>query len=116
MATANINDPGSIERVYPADAFERDSAENDLPGSEMLKGVRVLSVPDAHGDFELSPATKHVAEAGDSAFLVPYRSSQPDPKSAYRRFLAEIIAATRKNYDPATSPGQGDPRIRGARQ
>jgi hypothetical protein len=116
MATANVHDRRSVEIVYPATKFDRDSAINDRPDAEVLHGVRVLSVPDEHGNFELSPATKHVAEAGDTAFLVPYRTGQPAMEHAYYLFITDIIDATRNNYDPSASPGQGDPRIRGARQ
>jgi hypothetical protein len=117
MATANIHNRSSIELIYSPEEFDRDSVENDRPGIDVLKGVRVLSAPDEHGNFELASAAKHIAEAGDSIFLVPYRSGQSDSEKAYHLFVRDIIeAAQRDGYVAADSPGQGDPRIRGARQ
>ncbi|MBV9825392.1 MAG: hypothetical protein JO001_06935 [Alphaproteobacteria bacterium] len=117
MGTANIHDQTSIERIYPADEFARNSSENDQSNIEVQHGVRVLSVPDGDGNFELQAATKHVGEAGGSVFLAPFRSAYPDLAAGYQSFVKDIITAAQGDaYDPATSPGQGDPRIRGARQ
>ena len=117
MATANIHDRDSIKLVYPPDEYERDSAENDRPGVDVLKGVRVMSAPDEDGNFELASAAKHVAEAGDSIFLVPYRTGEPDRETAYHLFIRNIIeAAQRDGYVAANSPKQDNLRIPGARQ
>jgi hypothetical protein len=116
MAKANIHDRLSIARVYPADAFARDAARNEQPAA-LAWGVRILSAPDAAGDFELDPGPQHVGEAGGAPFLAPQRRvADLDPNSGYRRFLDDIVAASRSGFRPEESPGPGDPRLRGLRQ
>ena len=121
----NINDRRSIERIYPADAFARDAAENDRPRIEILKGVRVASAPDADGNFALEPAAHYAGEAPSAVFLAPfhrrtareYAGDDPDPRHGYDAFIDEIIdAARRHGYRAVESPGPDDPRLRGARQ
>ena len=75
MSAANINDRSTIERLYPRDAFDQDAGENSRGKAAVLKGVRILSAPDAAGSFELSRASRHTGEQeveGDSVFLAPY--------------------------------------------
>ena len=124
MAKANINDRASIERVYPADAFAVDAADNDRqPGNQLLHGVRLLSAPDAHGAFELERAARQVGEVGGALFLAPFRRSLApgarvsDPTSGYDAFIDEIAAAAPYfGFREAESPGIGDARLRGPRQ
>lgn len=121
MAKANIDDRAALERIYPAEAFAADAAQNDLPSSTVLKGVRVLSAPDAVGEFYLEPGSRQVGEADGAPFLEPHRRSgvrpDADPRAGYEQFLQDIIEAARQfGYEPNHSPGQGDPRIRGLRQ
>lgn len=126
MARANINDRGSIERVYPADAFAVDAADNDKqPGNQLLHGVRIVSAPDAQGAFELERASRQVGEAGGALFLAPFRRSMghdfasraPDPAAGYDAFIEEIIAAAPCfGFREEASPGQGDARLQGLRQ
>ena len=125
MPQANINDRGSIERVYPPDAFARDAAENDRQRVELLKGVRIVSAPDEAGNFALEPATQYTGEAPGAVFLAPfhrrtaeeYAAADPDPRHGYDAFLDEIVEAARRHgYRPEDSPGPGDRRLRGARQ
>lgn len=119
MPTANIRDRASLEAIYPRDAFAIDAASNDRQAVETLHGVRVASAPDENGDFALERAALQAGETPGALFLTPFRRPSPDGGSdgGYERFLDEIVeAATRHGYHPETSPGPGDPRIRGARQ
>ena len=125
MPIANVNDRASIERVYPAEAYAADASVNERPKAETLHGVRVRSGPDAAGDFELAPARQHVGEEPGAAFLAPHRRDQahdramtdPDPRAGYAAFVDDIIrTAGEFGFEPAASPGPGDPRLRGLRQ
>jgi hypothetical protein len=133
MSKANIHDRRSLEAAYPADAFASDAAQNGRADTQLVSGVRILSAPDAAGDFALERATQQVGEATSPAFLAPYRredrlvdvgrdsptplSAEPHPRQGYDSFLDDIIvAACRDGFDPQDSPGRGDPRLRGLRQ
>ena len=120
MAQVNINDRGSIERVYPADAFVLDAADNDKqPGNEIPHGVRIVAAPDPLGRFELERANRQTGEAGGALFLAPFRRDPAvhDPAAGYDAFIDEIIAAAPCfGFREAASPGIGDPRLRGLRQ
>jgi hypothetical protein len=133
MATANINDRRSLERAYPPEAFASDAAENGRAESGLRKGVRILSAPDAAGDFTLERASQQIGEEANAAFCAPHRredrlinaerdspataSARPDPHEGYAEFLAEILtAAQRSGFRPEESPGRGEPRLRGLRQ
>jgi len=121
---ANINDRRSIERIYPADAFAVDAAENQKqPANELVRGVRIASPPDADGAFELDPAALHVGEDPGTAFLAPYRPAGTEarasthPHDGYDDFIDRIIGAAREFAETAqASPSPGDPRLRGLRQ
>lgn len=124
VSQANIADRRSIERIYPPDAFAVDAAENQKqPANELVKGVRIASTPDASGAFALDPAAQQVGEISGAVFLAPYRPTSagagavPDPRDGYDAFIDDIIAAARRLAEhPRTSPGPGDPRLRGPRQ
>jgi hypothetical protein len=123
MAQANINDRAALERIYPPDAFASDAAQNDNIASAVERGVRVLSAPDASGEFGLEPASRQIGEVASDAFLAPRRrgaatgSGDPDPRAGYNEFLEDIVeAARRSGFDAKETPGRGDPRIRGLRQ
>ena len=125
MATANIHDPRSIERIYPRDAFASDASGNDRGKVETLKGVRITAAPDETGDFGLEPAALHAGEAPSATFLAPFHrataqegaTEDPDPQLGYEAFLDEIVeAAKRFGFRADASPGPGDPRLRGLRQ
>jgi hypothetical protein len=133
MAKANIHDRRSLERAYPPEAFARDAAENGRAEGGLRKGVRILSAPDAAGDFSIEPASQQVGEAAGAAFLAPHRreeslidtgrdspatqSARPDPQEGYAEFLAEIVAAAQRfGFRPEESPGINEPRLRGLRQ
>jgi hypothetical protein len=124
MSKANIRERQSIARIYPPDTFANDAARNGIVKSQVLHGVRVLSAPDAAGEFDLEPAMQQVGEAPSPTFLAPRRredrlgpSQRSDPRDGYEAFLDDIIAAAeRLGYAAEESPGPGDPRLRGLRQ
>lgn len=121
MATAKIDDLTLLERIYPAETFAADAAQNDLASSTVLRGVRVLSAPNDDGEFDLEPGSRQVGEAAASPFLAPHRQAgdQAGAQSpaGYRQFLQDIVeAAQRFGFEAEDTPGQGDPRIRGLRQ
>ena len=132
MATANIKRRETIERVYPPEAFASDAAQNGQTTNQVRLGVRVLSAPNAAGDFELERSNKHAGEAASPTFLAPHReergvsSEQPglqpdiapsDPPDSYTDFLTDIVAAAEQfGFEPEESPGSNEPRLQGSRQ
>jgi hypothetical protein len=133
MSKANIHDRQSLEAAYPPEAFASDAAQNGRSESQRVSGVRILSAPDAAGHFELERATQQVGEATFPAFLAPHRredrlvdagrdsptpvSTEPGRRQGYDSFLDDLIAAAQRHgFDPDTSPGRADPRLRGLRQ
>ena len=138
MAQANVHDRLTIERLYPRDAFDRDSRMNADVKTEILHGVRVVSAPDANGDFRLARASRHVAEQnpeGDVIFVVPHRYQGddalmqgpdyggPEEKSdasrggqdggtAYDMFINRVIASAR-SADFKSSIGFHESRLEG---
>jgi hypothetical protein len=133
MPKANIHRRRTLEEIYPPDAFASDAAQNGRVPNTMLSGVRILSAPDAAGDFEFERATQQVGEAASASFLAPHRredrtqdagrdspttvSADPDPQAGYEAFLADIVAvAQRFGFEPEASPGRDEPRLRGLRQ
>jgi hypothetical protein len=131
MARANIHDRQSLARVYPADAFAGDAAQNDRPAAPMLRGIRIASAPDAAGWFELERAARHAGEPAAAEFLAPVRReaelldagrapvqrAEPTPRHGYEAFLDDILAAAgRVGFKAQDSPGPGDARLRGLRQ
>jgi hypothetical protein len=133
MAKANIHRRSTLEEVYPPDAFASDAARNGRVPNTVLSGVRILSAPNAAGDFDFERATRQIAEVAFASFLAPHRreestidagrdsptevSADPDPRAGYEAFLAEIVAvAQRFGFEPEESPGRDEPRLRGLRQ
>ena len=133
MPKANIHRRSTLEAVYPPDAFASDAAQNGRVPNTILSGVRVLSAPDAAGDFELERSAQQVGEALSANFLTPHRredrtvdagrdsptavSAEPDPQAGYAAFLDDIVtAAQRIGFKPEESPGLAEPRLRGPRQ
>jgi hypothetical protein len=125
MAKANIHRRSTLEEVYPPDAFASDAAQNGRVPNTMLSGIRILSAPDAAGDFDFERATRQIAEAASASFLAPHRreegtlaeSAIPDPRAGYEAFLEDIVAvAQRFGFEPEESPGRDEPRLRGLRQ
>ena len=133
MAKANIHRRSTLEEVYPPDAFASDAAQNGRVPNTMLSGIRILSAPDATGDFDFERATRQIGETASASFLAPHRreertvdagrdspttvSADPDPRAGYQAFLADIIAvAQRSGFEPEDSPGRDEARLRGLRQ
>jgi hypothetical protein len=125
MPKANIHRRSTLEEVYPPDAFASDAAQNGRVPNTMLSGIRILSAPDAAGDFDFERATRQIAEAASASFLAPHRreegtlaeSAMPDPRAGYEAFLGDIVAvAQRFGFEPEESPGRDEPRLRGLRQ
>jgi hypothetical protein len=134
---ANIHDRGSIERVYPEEAFAFEAGGNSRAKATVHKGVRIVSAVDATGEFEIEPGSRHVSERDGPdqvIFLSPdlvssadalvgggygttiERESGPQAHKAadYVAFIDRIIeAAKQANFRPAPS---GDERLRGPRQ
>jgi hypothetical protein len=138
MPDANINDPASIERLYPREDFERDAGENARDKATVHRGLVIVSPVAADGRFSAERGTRHVGEAdpeGDTVFLAPFLTEASAPfqqdnaygESAeaggpqaisaqknddYRTFLDRIVTAARA----ATfkSPiGRNEERLRG---
>ena len=125
MAKANIHSRSTLEEVYSPDAFASDAAQNGRVPNTVVSGVRILSAPDAAGDFDLERATKQIGEAASTSFLAPHRRENrtqdagrdSDPRAGYEAFLADIVAvAQRFGFEPEVSPGRDEPRLRGLRQ
>lgn len=123
--TANIHDRASIERIYSPDDYARDASENERRKPGLLKGVQVTAAPDANGDFAIAPASQQAGEVSGAVFLAPFHRASaeehaarnPDPREGYEAFLEDIVAAAqRQGYRAESSPGPGDPRLRGPRQ
>lgn len=133
MAKANIHRRNTLQDIYPPDAFASDAAQNGRVPNTVLNGVRILSAPDATGDFDFERATQQIGEAASASFLAPHRreertqdagrdgsttvSAEPDPRAGYEAFLADIVAvAQRFGFEQEESPGRDEPRLRGLRQ
>lgn len=133
MAKANIHRRNTLEEVYPPDAFASDAAQNGRVPNTLLSGVRILSAPDAAGDFDFERATQQVGEATSPSFLAPQRredrtvdagrdspvtvSADPHPRAGYEAFLNDIVAvAQRFGFESEEAPGRDEPRLRGWRQ
>jgi hypothetical protein len=127
MSHANINDPASIERIYPRAVFMREANANIRAKTSVLHGLRILSPPDAAGDFELVRAARHAGESDQGAgavFLCPFARAASDsavPAAATREadpyddFIARVLDTARTAHLPEPT-GRGDPRLKGLRQ
>jgi hypothetical protein len=133
MPKANIHRRPTLARVYPPDAFASDAAQNGLVTNQVVLGVRILSAPNAAGDFEFERTGQQVGEAVPPTFLAPHRredrlinagrdspatqSARPDPRQGYEDFLTDIVVATQRfGFEPEKSPGRDEPRLKGLRQ
>jgi hypothetical protein len=54
MPKTNIHRRSTLEEIYPPDAFASDTAQNGRVPNAVLSGVRILSAPDAAGNFDSS--------------------------------------------------------------
>jgi hypothetical protein len=122
VAEANVNEPGSVERVYQRDAFEQDAGLNAKADTAVLHGLRVTSGPDESGRFSLARAKRQTGEAdrgGDSAFLPAFIAQEPDAPGMsgrddrdYAAFVARVIALARE-LGRVEQPIGPDARLRG---
>ena len=138
MTKASIHDRITLERLYPKDMFNRDSRLNAEATAVKLHGVKILSACDANGEFQVAPATRHVAERnpeGDVVFLFPQglqrndrlmlspdyggaepdRGASPEEVSAspgYEEFIDRVFEAARSaRFKPAI--GSHEERLKG---
>ena len=139
MSHANVNDPESVERAYPREAFDEDVGANSRAKAEVMHGVRIASEPAEDGSFELIRAARQVGEMdseSDTVFLFPvlveeldamrrtasgYGEAEAGPDALarlerggaeYRAFISRIVEAARAaSFKPAI--GRGEERLRG---
>jgi hypothetical protein len=133
MPTANIHRRDSIERVYPSDAFASDGARNGRVTNQVICGVRILSAPDAAGEFSFERGSHHVGELHPQPFwphIVARKSLTNagrdgptdgpmllEPHAGYQEFLANIVAVAQQfGFEPEKSAGRAEPRLQGLRQ
>jgi hypothetical protein len=111
------------------DAFAQDAARNGQVTNQVVLGIRILSAPNAAGNFEIERAGQQVGEAVPPTFLAPHRreertinagcgspvaqSAEPDPQEGYQAFLA---AAQPFGFEPQKNLGRDEPRLQGFRQ
>ncbi|HYG85456.1 MAG TPA: hypothetical protein VD978_04290 [Azospirillum sp.] len=125
MATANVNDPGSLEAVYSRADFERDARLNAEDKTAVQHGVSILSAPDDAGTFSIVRADHHVGEVEESSHSIflspvlepseygaltqddtdyggPVEEHSPPEESAdpYQSFLEDVIRAARSAHFP----------------
>jgi hypothetical protein len=138
MPEANIHDRLTIERIYPRDAFDRDTRRNAETKTEVLHGLRITSSPDANGVFSLARTSRHVAEQnpeGDVVFVSPHRyqgddalmqgpdyggpeekgaaaRASQDANAAYDMFISRVIEAA-KSADFKSAIGFHESRLEG---
>jgi hypothetical protein len=133
MSQANIRDRSSIERIYPRAVFLREANANSRAKASVLRGLSILSAPDAGGDFGLVRAAQHAGEreSGEGAvFLCPFAQetapsadypaaassgAEAAPEDPYASFISRVIE-TARTANPAEPTGRGDPRLKGLRQ
>jgi hypothetical protein len=117
MSNANINDRGTIERIYPRAVFLRESTANRRAKASVLHGVRILAGADAAGRFELVRAARRAGEpetGSGGVFLCPLAASVGETADPYDAFLDRVIATARA-VQPADATARDDPRRHGAR-
>jgi hypothetical protein len=95
---ANINDPASIERIYPFERFRQDANRNSLPNTLVLHGLTVVSPPGPDGSFHLQHAERQSGERDRSqdAVFLPATGGSGDlesEKANYAAFILRVIAA-----------------------
>jgi hypothetical protein len=104
MPKANIHRRSTLEEIYPPDAFTSDTAQNGRVPNTLLSDVRILSAPDAAGNFDFERAIQQLGGAAAASFLAPHCraertqdagrdsptpvSAAPDPRAGYEAFLA----------------------------
>ena len=118
MSNANINDRGTLERIYPRAVFLRESTSNARAKASVLHGVRILAGADAAGRIELVRAARRAGEAETASggvFLCPYAAPSAaagETADPYDAFLDRVIAtAQHPDADPRDDPRRRDSRL-----
>ena len=120
MSNANINDRGTIERIYPRAVFLRECNVNARVKASVLHGLRILAGADAAGRFELVRAARRAGEpetGSSGVFLCPLAVASPQaggPADPYDAFLDRVIATARAAQHPDTGE-RNNPRRQGSR-
>jgi hypothetical protein len=120
MSNANINDRGTIERIYPRAVFLHESNANARAKASVLHGVRILAGADAAGRFELVRAARRAGEpetGSSGVFLCPLAAASPQaggPADPYDAFLDRVIATARAAQHPDAA-ARDDPQRKGSR-
>ncbi len=111
--TANVNDPSSIEQVYPLDRFRQDANRNSIPNGSILYGLTVLSPPDESGAFHLQQAERQSGErdrpVGGYAKFLPATGCAGDleaDKADYASFLARVTETARQLREVQPADGR----------
>ena len=115
---ANFNDPTSIEAIYGPETFRQDAAQNSVGNASVLRGVRIMSQPDADGLFDLVAVQRQTGERdpeGDTVFVPAFLESGIETpgqtESDYAAYIGRVIEVARSvDFKPAI--GQ-DPRLAG---
>jgi len=84
MPKANIHRRSTLEEIYPPDAFASDAAQNGRVPNTVLSGVRILSAPDAAGDFEFERATQQIG-GSLGQLSCPAPPGRQDPRRGTRQ-------------------------------
>lgn len=125
MQVANVNDAGSVEKLYSKADFETDARLNAQDKAVVHHGLKILTAPDANGDFTLIRANQHVGEEHapvHSVFVSPFleaseygrfiqdgtdyggpvepASPPRDPADPYRSFIEDVLLAARSTHFP----------------
>jgi hypothetical protein len=85
MAKANIHRRSTLEEVYPPDAFARDAAQNGRVPNTVLNGVRILSAPDAAGDFDFERGKPADRRSSLGQLPCPSPPGRQDPRRGTRQ-------------------------------
>lgn len=120
MSNANINDRGTIERIYPRAVFLRECNANARAKASVLHGLRILAGADAAGRVELVRAARRAGEpetASRGVFLCPLSAASAEAGGTtdpYDAFLDRVIATARAAQHPDAA-AHDDPRREGSR-
>ena len=130
MDTANINDPKSLERIYPRADYEEDAHRNAQDKNTVHHGLKILSAPGSDGSFTVTRANRHVGEVQaptHSLFVCPFLSASEQEEFAqdgnyggpvekqdpprektdpYGAFLADVILTAKSAHFPPTDGAQ----------
>jgi hypothetical protein len=133
MPEANVNDPVTVEGLYPRDAFQRDARSNSDAKATVHHGVLILSGVDSAGTFRAERASRQVGESdpeGDTVFVAPFlaelapvgesgtygapgasgeaAANSTDAAGDYRAFIVRILETARSaEFKPPIGRNEG---------